>query len=58
MFNKLWSHPKRWLLSIDAYFSVYHDLGKLSDRQLADIGLSRSDIEYYATKAYIKAKEG
>jgi|NOAtaT_5_FD_contig_21_1765570_length_360_multi_4_in_0_out_0_1 uncharacterized protein YjiS (DUF1127 family) len=58
MINKLWSRPKRWLLSIDAYFTVHQDLGRLSDRQLADIGISRSDIEFYATRAYIKAKEG
>ena len=58
MFIKLWSRLKGWLLSIDKYYAVQRDLGRLSDKQLADIGITRSDIDFYATRAYYKSKEG
>jgi len=58
MFKTFWSRLKKRLLAFDAYHSAYNDLNRLSDRNLADIGITRSDIDLYATRAYYKAKEG
>ena len=55
MIKNIWSRLKRRLHAINAYFAVKNDLGRLSDYQLKDVGLSQSDIEYYAIKAYRKA---
>lgn len=57
MIKNIWGRFKKRLLAINAYFAVKNDLGRLSDYQLMDVGLSRSDIEYYAIKAYRKANE-
>ena len=54
MIKNIWGRLFRRLLAINAYFAVKNDLGRLSDYQLMDIGLSRSEIEYYAIKAYRK----
>lgn len=58
MIKLFWSRLKGRLLAIDAYYSVHNDLGRLSDKNLADIGVSRSEIDHYAIRAYYKAKEG
>lgn len=57
MIKNIWGRFLKRLLAINAYFAVKNDLGRLSDYQLMDVGLSRSDIEYYAIKAYRKANE-
>lgn len=58
MIINFWGRLKRRLLAINAYFTVKNDLERLSDYQLMDVGLSRSDIEYYAIRAYRKADKG
>lgn len=55
MVKNIWSRLKKRLFAINSYFAVKNDLGRLSDCQLMDIGLSRSEIEFYAIKAYRKA---
>jgi len=57
MFKTFWSRLLRRLLAFDAYYATHNDLGRLSDKSLADIGISRSDIEFYATRAYYKSME-
>lgn len=58
MIKNIWSCLTRQLRAINAYHSVHNDLGRLSNRSLADIGISRCQIDYYAIRAYYKAKEG
>lgn len=58
MIKKIWGRLTRRLRAINAYYSVHNDLGRLSNRSLADIGISRCQIDYYAIRAYYKAKEG
>jgi len=46
-----------WLKEISAtkrYYSIINELSKLSDRELADIGISRGDILYLAMENYKK----
>jgi uncharacterized protein YjiS (DUF1127 family) len=57
MIKTFWSRLKKRLLAFDAYYATHNDLGRLSDRNLADIGLKREDIEFYAIKAYYKSME-
>ena len=34
----------RWLVALPRRSAVLHELGQLSDRELADIGLTRADL--------------
>lgn len=46
-----------WQKEISAtkrYYSIINELSKLSDRELADIGISRGDILYLAMENYKK----
>ena len=46
-----------WLKEISAstrYYSIINELSKLSDRELADIGITRGDILYLAMENYKK----
>lgn len=56
MFKNYLNEAKNWFLAVNAYFSVKYDLGRLSERQLQDIGISRSEIDFYAQNAYLKAR--
>jgi len=57
MFKNFWGCLKGRLLAYHAYYTVQHDLGKLSDHQLKDIGLTRSEIDHYALRAYYKQRK-
>jgi len=57
MFKTFWSRLKKRLLAFDAYYATQNDLGRLSDKSLADIGITRGDIDFYATRAYYKSME-
>jgi len=46
-----------WLEEVSAstrYYRIVNELSRLSDRELADIGISRGDILYLAMENYKK----
>ena len=49
MNNYLWGHLKGWFLGFSEYTKTYQNLENLSDRELKDIGISRSEIKQIAT---------
>jgi uncharacterized protein YjiS (DUF1127 family) len=51
MHNNLWGHLKGWLLGFFKYQNTYNSLENLSDKELKDIGISRSEIRRIATDA-------
>jgi len=48
MFTRIWSHLRGWLAGFNAYHNTYRRLNRLSDKDLADIGLHRCDVDRIA----------
>ena len=45
-----------WYKRTRRYYTVVNELNSLSDRELADIGLTRGDIVFVALEMYVKTK--
>jgi len=45
-----------WFKRTRRYYTVVNELSRLSDRELADIGITRLDIHYLATEMIYRPK--
>ena len=45
---------KKYLMMRSYYTTTVYELNRLSNRDLADLGIARSDIEYIAHRAVLK----
>ena len=50
--NTVWSRFTKWLHNFRSYHRTLNQLGSLSDRELADIGLERNSIKNVALAVY------
>lgn len=56
--DALWARLQRWWAAYKTYRFTYEELRMLSDRDLADIGIARSDIRKIAQQSAQAAVAG
>jgi uncharacterized protein YjiS (DUF1127 family) len=54
MLNEWMDYWQKEISATKRYYSIINELSKLSDRELADIGINRGDILYLAMENHRK----